>query len=414
MDLYQASKIVGSSVHLPGRSDHPLIGEVTRSPGFATASKPLSPAIGLEHGITLRPVEALHKLSYATRPRYHDDLFDMYAQWAMMRYLGFFDLANKGSWLPELVLSTAGCRIVGNQRRVTSEEMGIGFGTLLATAWFEQAVGPGAPISLLDIDAALDDRYVFAAGTRHAVRAIDSRRPDYLLIAQDPSTRRRYRIRLLECKGTRSPGYATHQLAKAVEQLGGVTVGGRIPSGLAVSMITSNDGVSYRAIDPDDNEEASYEVTSNMIEQVSNFRLGDFDRSNVPPNVLVNASVRASWATLADFGGNFGALERWAPAVMRRRLDRRPRNRVSFDTPFGTARGTSITFGFDGARLTLRYAVAEAIDRQISQGVAESVTEAQAAFAEGLPLSQESIQQTDSNELHSATSDGSIFSIDIE
>lgn len=414
MDLYEAWKVAGSTVHLAGRSDPSLISDVELAPGFATASKPLSPAVGLEHGCTLRPLQALHQLAYTTRPRYQDDLFDMYAHWALMRYLGLFDLTYSNKPLPELTLSDAGRRIVGNQRRVTSEEMGVGFGALLATKWFNRTLGSGVPITTIDIDAALDDRYVFTAGTKYPVRALGNRRPDYILVANDPGSRRRYLLRMLECKGTKNPGYSIHQLASAVEQLGGVSVGGRIPSGLAVSMVTGDKEVSYRAIDPDDDEESSYEVSSAMIDQVRNFRLGDADLSNLPPLILVNASVSASWATLADFGGNLEALENWAPRVMRRRLTRQARSRIRFDTPFGTARGTSTTVGFNGTQLTLRYAVEETIDREIGRGVAESVTEAQAAFAQRLSATQESVDQADPNTLFSATSDGSIFSINIE
>ena len=172
--------------------------------------------------------------------------------------------------------------------------------------------------------------------------------------------------------------------------------------------------MSYLAIDPDDDEEPSYEVTSDTIEQVGSFQLGDEDMADVSPTALASASVRASWATLADFGGNLSALDRWAPAVMRQRLDRRSRDRIGFDTPFGAARGTSITFGFDGRRMTVRYAIGETVDQRMSQGAAESVMEAQAAFAERLPSSQNVAQQTGPFELYSATPDGSIFSLSLE
>lgn len=411
MDLDEAMQIVGTKVMLQGRSDRGLVHRVVHAPNFVTSTKTLSPAASLHHGITLRPVEALHLLSYVTRPRYQDDLLDMYAQWGLMRYLGFFELACTGHPVPGIEVSEAGQRITGNQRRVTSEEMGVGFGALLAIRWFAQTSAAGVPISTVDIDAALDDRYVYAAGTRRAVRTVGTRRPDYLIIAHDPSVRSRYRVRALECKGTGSPGYAVRQLASAIEQLRGITVGGRVPAGLAVSTITANNQVSYLAIDPDDDEEPSYEVTSDTIEQVGSFQLGDEDMADVSPTDLASASVRASWATLADFGGYLIALDRWAPAVMRQRLDRRSRDRIG---PFGAARGTSITFGFDGRRMTVRYAIGETVDQRMSQGAAESVMEAQAAFAERLPSSQNVAQQTGPFELYSATPDGSIFSLRTE
>jgi hypothetical protein len=137
--------------------------------------------------------------------------------------------------------------------------MGIGFGVLLAKHWYRATVGSTTPISVVDIDAALDDRYILAAGARQAVRMVGPRRPDYLIIAKDPAGRRNYRVRVLECKGTSTRiSYGIQQLANALEQLEGIAVGGQVPAGLAVSTITANNRVSYLAIDPEDVEEASY------------------------------------------------------------------------------------------------------------------------------------------------------------
>ena len=378
------------------------------------------PAAGLEDGVTLCPFLALHWLSYATRPRYQDDLLDMYLHWALTRYIGLFDHLDEGSPLPALTLSEAGRRVRGNQRRVTSEEMGIGFGALLANHWFRQTGAAGLPVSIIDVDAALDDRYIFAGGSRYAVRAIRDRRPDYLLIAPDPSSPRKYRVRALECKGTSSSiSYAVRQLASAAEQLAGITVAGRVPRGLAVSTITMNNRLSYLAIDPAEDPEPSYAVNSNTIGQAAGFQLQD-NATEVPPELLTNASVRASWAALADFSGNMAALDRWAPTVMRRRLARQPRQRVTFETPYGSARGTAATVDMQGQRLHIRYAVDETIDEQMAEPP-EAIADAQFAFAERLaaivePNDDMSVTpglQTDAG-MYSATSDGSIFSVSIE
>jgi hypothetical protein len=420
VDLSRARHVVGSLARLHGTSDWQLAGRIQEAPKFADGSKLLIPAAGLEDGVTLFPFVSLHWLSYATRPRYQDDLLDMYLHWALARYIGLFEHLDQGSSLPTLTLSEAGQRIRGNQRRVTSEEMGIGFGALLATYWFQQTGAAGLPVSIVDVDAALDDRYIFVGGSRHAVRAIKDRRPDYLLIAPDPSSRGMYRVRALECKGTSSTiSYAVRQLASAAQQLTGITVGGRVPRGLAVSTVTRNDQLSYLAIDPAEDAEPSYPVNSNTIDQAAGFQLQD-NITDVPPDLLTNASVRASWATLADFSGNIPALDRWAPAVMRRRLARQPRQRVTFETPYGPARGTSVTVDIDGQRLHVRYAVDATIDQQMTERP-EAIADAQFAFAERLAASAERHddasmtpgRQTDAN-LYSATSDGSIFSVSLD
>jgi hypothetical protein len=427
MDLSHAYHVAGSLVRFHGSSDCDLARKIQNSPNFAGHGKPLTPAVGLEDGVTLVPFRALHWLSYATRPRYQDDLLDMYLHWAHARYIGLFDHLGDGSSLPTLTLSGAGQRIKGNQRRVTSEEMGIGFGALLANYWFERTGAAGLPVGIVDVDAALDDRYIFAGGSRHAVRAISDRRPDYLLVAPDPSRRRRYRVRALECKGTSSSiGYSVRQLASAAEQLAGITVGGRIPAGLAVSTVTMNGQMSYLAIDPAEDDEPSYPVNSNTIDEALGFQLQD-NVTDVPPGLLTNASVRASWAALADFGGNMAALDRWAPAVMRRRLARQPRQRDTFETPYGPARGTTVTVGVDGQRLQIRYAVEATVDQQMTERP-EAICDAQSAFAERFApsakrlapsselyddASMTSAVQTEAS-LYSATSDGSIFSMSVE
>jgi hypothetical protein len=420
VDLSRARHVAGSWARLHGRSDWQLAKRIQEVPDLAAHIKSLTPAAGLEDGVTVLPLQALHWLSYATRPRYQDDLLDMYLYWALSRYIGLFEHLDGGFYPPRLTISEAGRRIKGNQRRVTSEEMGIGFGALLANYWFNRTGAAGLPVSIVDVDAALDDRYIFAGGSRHAVRAIKDRRPDYLLIAPDPSSRRRYRIRVLECKGTStSISYAVRQLASAAEQLTGITVGGRIPRGLAVSTITMNNQLSYLAIDPEEDAEPSYPVNAGMIDQAAGFRLLD-NVADVPPDLLANASLRASLATLADFSGNVPALDRWAPHVMRRRLARQPRERATFETPYGPARGTSISVLIDGRRLRIRYAVDAAIDEQMTEQP-EAIADAQFAFAERLAalanprddIAMTSGLHTEAS-LYSATSDGSIFSISVD
>jgi hypothetical protein len=174
--------VVGSEVWVSGSSDNELIESVQMAPNFVLTRKPLSPATGLDSGISLHPVDVVHALSYATRPRYQDDLLDMYLLWALIRYIGLFEFAFEPYGVT-LMLSDAGRRITGNQRRVTSEEMGIGFGVLLANQWFTRTGAAGLPIGIVDVDAALDDRYIFAGGARYPVRAVGQRRPDYLLVA---------------------------------------------------------------------------------------------------------------------------------------------------------------------------------------------------------------------------------------
>lgn len=412
MDITEALRIVGTSLVLPGQSDVSLTRRLQASLNLDVGSKPITPAIGLDRGIRIRPVEALHQLSYATRSMFQDDVFDQYVQWGLYRYLGLFDLNSTNLMRPSLRLSEAGARIAGNQRRVTSEEMGIGFGALLAQRWFAQTGAAGSAITVVDIDVAISDRYIFAGGAAMPIRQVSTRRPDYLLIASDPTNRHRYMVRVLECKGTKSKDYAVRQLARAIQQLDGITVDGRIPQGLAVATITADDRVSYLAVDPMDNDEPSYEVTADSIDEASNFVLDDRSR-DVPSALLTSAAVAASWAVLADFGSNLAALNRWSPAVMRRRLYRRERDRTTFDTPFGPAFGTRATFGIDGRALTVWRGIDLALDQRLIGPSIDAIEEAQAAFAERLsPLLDEPPAIPDA--VYSAAPNGSVFALTLE
>ena len=156
---------------------------------------------------------------------------------------------------------------------------------------FKATATANVPISVIDIDAALDNRYIYAAGSRQAVRA--DRRTTPRLPNQfpgSPALPRHYRVRVSECKGT-VVLIRVRQLASAVEQLGGIRVAGRIPAGLAVSTITAHNGVSYLALDPEDVDEA-YEVNSNTIERTASFRLSDSDRRRFPCRAHQRCSPR--------------------------------------------------------------------------------------------------------------------------
>ncbi|GHG21542.1 MULTISPECIES: hypothetical protein [Amycolatopsis] len=410
MDLEEALHVVDTPVRLSGRSDEALVRAIQQRKDFSPPRKALSPAIGLEDGIVLRPIEALHRLASATRPRYQDDVLDRYLWWGLLRYLGFFAREYSHPGVPKLVLSEAGRRIVGNQRRVTSEEMGIGFGTALAARWFETTSRAGLR-SVVDIDVALDARFVF--GPDVTAQHIGTRRPDYLLIGTDPQDSSRYATRVLECKGTKSTSTAMAQLARGVGQLDGVEIGGRVPDGLATAVVTGESGTSYLAIDPGEDEEPFYEVSTESIQSVRGFRL-ESDQANVPAADMTSAAVSASWAVLADFGGNFEALQQWAPEVMQGRLRRQPRERVTFETPVGSARGTSIDFGFGQEQLTVQYGIDQQVDRALAGDFAEPVMEAQQAFATRLQRFQTQNGTSGPRTVYSATPDGSIFSLTMD
>lgn len=409
MDLGHAIYVVGRPVWVEGRSDKSLIDTITSHPAWA-GGKPLSPALGLEAGAPVRPVDVLMRLAYVTRPRFQDDVYDAYLQWALMRYLGIFDLWWDGQQ-DALCLSDAGRRIVGNQRRVASEDLGIGFGALLAERWIESLLRASVPIRMVDVDVALADGGIVAGGAVKPVQQTSAHRPDYLVVVDDPTIRGRFRVKVLECKGTKSRAHSLKQLVHAANQLGGLSVAGRVPQGLAVSTVVTNRNVAFSAIDPSDDDDIYVDLDDLGRATRSEFRLPGYEGGNriseEELGAVVGASLRSSWANLADFGGNSEGYFRWAPPSMREKQIRAPRDRAGAETPIGDAYGIRASFTIQSRQLDVFYGIEATIDRFLSGGDEGAITEAQLAFAQRtsdlkLAVSEESFAL-------SAGSDGAIL-----
>ncbi|GAA3783831.1 hypothetical protein GCM10022225_84960 [Plantactinospora mayteni] len=126
-------------------------------------------------------------------------MYDVHAHWGLLRYLGLFAVGSGGS----LVLSTAGRRIVGNQRRVTSEELGIGFAVYLAETWAESRRLGASTVRTVDIDAALASGSISVGGLRVLVEQTGSR-PDYLLISDSVGGSGRFSIAFWSARAPRA------------------------------------------------------------------------------------------------------------------------------------------------------------------------------------------------------------------
>jgi hypothetical protein len=90
MSLDHALRVVGAEGAVFGSADQHLLAGLN-SAGVVPPGKRLVLPAGLQGDFPVRPVEALHALSYATSPLYQGDLHDMYMRWGLLRYLGFFE-----------------------------------------------------------------------------------------------------------------------------------------------------------------------------------------------------------------------------------------------------------------------------------------------------------------------------------
>lgn len=122
----------------------------------------------------------------------------------MLRYLGVFAALNTAD-AERVGLSDSGRRIVGNQRLVLSEDLGIGIATFLSAGWLMPGVGPSKQIvTPVDVDVLLDEENRGKFGVEQAGK----RGPDYLLVGQDADPTDHFGF--LECKGAKTTNNTPH------------------------------------------------------------------------------------------------------------------------------------------------------------------------------------------------------------
>ena len=275
VDLSQAMSVVGSRVRLHGSSDATLVRRVRQAPNFVSTRKGLSAAAGLDGGIILRPVEGLHWLSYATSPRYQDDLLDLYMHWALVRYIGLFERRDGG---PAGAALAVACLVSGSG--ATSDvsrprKWALGSARCWRTAGPRRPAQPACDRPSGCSRCARRSILFFAGGSRHRVRAVADRRPDYLLTAPDPTPAGATEYAPLNARARAAPPATPCSSWPARSSSLLVSPSAAESSGIAVSTITANDRMSYLAIDPGEEEEPSYEVNSATIAQAASFQLGD-------------------------------------------------------------------------------------------------------------------------------------------
>jgi hypothetical protein len=425
MDIQQALSVADSRLWLRGTSDVKLADHVS------SLGEPMELATALHGGASLRPADVLLRLAQATRARFQPDIFGIQSHWALMRYLGIFEPSAASP--AGFALSSSGVSVVGNQRRVMSEELGIGFSVALAEEWQRGRDPRSGTPRVVDIDVALGEGQISANGANHSVASVRKQRPDYLLIADRPGAGPGgLRIELLESKGTKTKGHSPNQLIAASRQLRGIEVNGVSPRGLAVSTVISQGSVHFNALQtptrtrsdrsalvapasadvPESEEPDTVDVDVEELARPIVYEMdrGDSNRSRD----LVTAAVQSSWAMLGDFAGNEQAFEHWAPSALRRNLARaspRRRTRTGREAVAGRpSRGTINTIALPGGQLEMFLGVDAEIDEALSSGDPERILTAQRGF------SQRRFGQTQWNDssdgqdrVHAARDDGAVM-----
>jgi len=426
MDIGTALQRMNSPVLMTGESHLGLVAKVQdeqrkqardrSSKGRPSLpSKTLTPADGLSSGsATVRPIDALLRLSLVTALTVADDVYALYKHWGWLRYLGAFDHLSHPR---RLTLDRQALEHVhANQRRVLSEDLGIGFGVLLAEKWC-RASGALDPIRTTDIDKVLRNSRQFPGLTPNQN---STRQPDYLMqfaSASDPSA---IESRLLETKGTANASNAISQLAYASTQIASLLLDGSPIQGVAISTISTVRGVKYLAIDPPEKSDP-WIPEDEQVEKAKR-NAPRFDESEgilrADKNELLASATVTANATLADFAGLDEVATKWLPddRILRTRRPRQIRSRSLRGSDYVGSEFSIAAPGI-GGRLTVFQGVTLEVEEALQTGDDTRVRGAQDSF---LRRNRPTIENADVNgemsqqETTAISGEGAILHIELD
>lgn len=369
----------------------------------------------LDAPIVVRPIQALLELSRGTIYRQDWRIQGISQFWPILRYMGMFERDDAIN----LHLRGEDLAIIGpNQRRVLSEDLGIGFGILLAKHWCRERIrargGPVPVIASTDFDQALH----FGQLQNFTVTA---RQPDYALSYPDPNNPEVTIFELLEAKGTATSGNALKQLGKAATQLASVTVDQNPVTGIAISTIPTSDAIRVFSIDPPGPVVRQVVTRTWLNEMQSSIseRIPPTARLGLPRQQFAAKVASTNYASLALFGGLAFAAREWSPPAELPpvHLHTQQTSRVIGNQSF---HGHEITISSTTSEQ--RLSIFQGLESNVSEALTSlSPERVQSAQRELANLSEgQSLDFTEESESHSGdsataiSSDGSILSVRLE
>lgn len=421
MSLLDAIRMMGTTVTVPCESDTPLADDVSLiQKDLATKygaklklpqKGKITPAAGVHGDLELRPISAMLELARGTALSNDPQVTAFARSWSTLRYLGIF---AKNAQSQKLHLDSAALPFIGpNQRRVLSEDLGIGFGIIVAKQWCEERTPNVGPIAAIDVDVAIHKKVI------PALNPAGKRQPDYILAYPDPQNYGVMIYDLLETKGTVSRRNAKEQLGRAVTQLAGLTVGGNPMTGIAVSTVSATTGVSVMAVDPEE-----LPVTwrpTNEILALSRDTGGrprkDEAKLDVSAEELFASAMNVGNASLAEFSGQQSLAKRWLPNFDASRRGGGS-SEVRRTTESGSFVGTDYVIEIPGTSERVR--LYHGVDEQVVGGLRDldaiAVMEAQSAFARGSAreVNMSSGASVNTRSVSAISSEGAMLEISIE
>ena len=381
MTLHDAIRMMGTRVSVAVRSDAALATTVANKQAAYALAHPqvptkavVTPATGANAPLELRPIAAMLELARGTALSDDPEIAAFARRWSILRHLGVFDRNPQDG---SLRLDAGTLQFIGpNQRRVLSEELGIGFGILVAKRWCRARTPAIGPITAIDVDKALHN------GTVPNLQLAGGRQPDYLLAYPDPTTPGTMAYDLLETKGTVRRSTANGQLGRAVTQLAGLTVGGQPLTGIAISTISTSDGFLVLAVDPEERP-IRWKPTETALDHwrtATPRPRKDEPIIDIEADELFARATNVDYAALATFSGLREASKRWLPT------EEAPHQAVDVvrrTTESGTFIGAEFVVEVPGT--TARVSVYQGVEHQVADGLraldASAVLDAQIAFA---------------------------------
>lgn len=413
MTLQDAIRMLGAATRVATVSDQDLVTEVATLQQEFVAADPDLPfkaaiieAAGLNGDLPLRPIAAMLELGRGTVLNDDPEISAVARRWSILRYLGVFARHPRTA---SLRLDAAALQFIGgNQRRVLSEELGIGFGILAGKAWC-RARNPGlGSITAIDVDQALNN------GAVAHLRREGRRQPDYLLAYPDPTNAGVMVYELLETKGTVTRANAKKQLGRAVTQLAGLTVNGQRMTGVAVSTVSNTSGFTAMAVDP---EEAPVRWAPSE-EKLRHWRTAhrrrklDVAKLDIDADEFFARAVNSGNAALAEYGGQSESAARWLPS-REGRVQGRGNSDTVRETSLGKFLGTEYVLDVGNGQ---RLRVFQGVESHIADGLrgldAVAVTEAQRLFATA--EAKYDASETQESAAVAYTSDGSVLEVAVD
>lgn len=375
----------------------------------------ITPADGVDGELKVRPISAMLELARGTALNADPAVTAFARRWSILRYLGLFDVNDKG----RLHLDAGTLQFIGpNQRRVLSEDLGIGFGIVVAKHWCKKRLtAPGnhpprriGPITAIDIDTALRN------GIVPNLRLTGDRQPDYLLAYSELHTPGVKIYDLLETKGTVNKSTAKKQLGRAVTQLAALTVGGQPMTGIAVSTVSKTNGIITMAVDPEE-PPMTWQPMNEILKGWRNAdsrRLEGVIELDLSADEFFARATNVDNASLAEFGGQHIVAKSWLP-----KFDADERGEANGEvirtTEAGRFVGTEYVIDVPGT--SDRVKLYQGVEKHVVDGLKDldaiAVAEAQRAFAvehdQEINLSPDSTEDT--RVVSAFSSDGSMMEI---